>query len=103
MEKTICDYCGTLIYKDEKAKFKDIMKKKIIKSKEENQEMKEVYIKKTDLNRWVAKYFNNQDLITIEELIGCIEDLDSEVEHLKEEVNDLKEEAEENWQDTEIF
>lgn len=36
MDKTICDYCGTLIYKDEKAKFKDIMKKKIIKSKEEN-------------------------------------------------------------------
>lgn len=36
MEKTICDYCGTVIYKDEKAKFKDIMKKKIIKSKEEN-------------------------------------------------------------------
>ncbi len=36
MEKTICDYCGTVIYKDEKAKFKDIMKRKIIKSKEEN-------------------------------------------------------------------
>lgn len=65
--------------------------------------MKEVYIRKTDLNSWVAKYFNNQDLITIEELIGCIEDLDSEVEHLKEEINDLKEEAEENWQETEIF
>ena len=27
MEKTICDHCGTLIYKDEKAKFKDKMRK----------------------------------------------------------------------------
>lgn len=34
-EHAICDYCGTLIYKDEKAKFKDKMKKMLIKSKEE--------------------------------------------------------------------
>ena len=35
MDKTICDYCGTLIYKDEKARFKDTMKKMLIKSKGE--------------------------------------------------------------------
>lgn len=33
MEKTICDYCGTTIYKDEKAKFRDKMKKMLIKEK----------------------------------------------------------------------
>lgn len=33
MDKTICDYCGTLIYKDEKARFKDKMRKMIIKEK----------------------------------------------------------------------
>ena len=36
-DKTICDYCGTLIYKDEKAKFKDKMKKMMRKRKEENE------------------------------------------------------------------
>lgn len=33
MDKTICDYCGTVIYKDEKARFKDKMRKMIIKEK----------------------------------------------------------------------
>ncbi len=33
MEKTICDYCGTIIYKDKKAKFKDQMKRMLIKAK----------------------------------------------------------------------
>ena len=37
MEKTICDWCGTVIYKDEKTKFKDKMKKLIIKSKKEEE------------------------------------------------------------------
>lgn len=65
--------------------------------------MNEVYIKKEDLNRWVAKYFSKQDLISVEDLIGCIEDLDSQVENLKEQINDLEQEAEENWQEAEIF
>ena len=42
--------------------------------------MKEVYIKKEELNSWVAKYFYHQDLITIDDLICCIENLDDEVE-----------------------
>ena len=51
----------------------------------------------------VTKYFSKQDLISVEDLIGCIEDLDSQVENLKEQINDLEQEAEENWQEAEIF
>lgn len=57
--------------------------------------MKEIYIKKSDLSSWVAKYFNN-DLISVEELIGVIEELDSDVEHLKEEIEDMQQEKEED-------
>lgn len=34
-DKTICDWCGTLIYKDEKAKFKDQMQKRLRKKEGE--------------------------------------------------------------------
>ena len=47
--------------------------------------MDKVYIDKGELNSWVAKYFPNKDLISIDDLIGVIEDLDSELEYLKEE------------------
>ena len=56
--------------------------------------MSEVYIKKSDLNEWVAKYFQT-DLISIEDLISTIEDLDGEVEHLKEEIEDMQKEPDE--------
>ncbi len=49
--------------------------------------MENVYIKKSDLNRWVAKYFN-KDLITIEDLIDTIEDLDDEISDLKDQLSE---------------
>ena len=51
--------------------------------------MKEVYILKSDLNEWIAKYFHN-DLISISMLLGCIEDLDHEVERLNDKIKDLQ-------------
>lgn len=57
----------------------------------------EIYIKTSELNKWVAKYFPNQDLITIDNLLSCIEDLDGEVEHLKEQLEDEQENIRENY------
>lgn len=34
-EYVICDYCGNIIFKDEKAKFKHRMKRMLLKSKED--------------------------------------------------------------------
>lgn len=59
--------------------------------------MNEVYIRTIDLNTWVAKYFDKQDLISIDDLIGCIEDLDSEVEKLKEKIEDIEQDKKDNW------
>ena len=56
--------------------------------------MEQVFIKKVDLNKWIAKYFPNQDLISIEELLGVIEELDSEVDRLKEKISDLENQEE---------
>ncbi len=46
--------------------------------------MNRVYIDKGELNSWVAKYFPTKDLISIDDLIECIEDLDAELEEIKE-------------------
>lgn len=46
--------------------------------------MNEVYIKKTDLNSWISKYFPNKDLISFDDMIAVIEDLDSELEKMRE-------------------
>lgn len=62
-----------------------------------NHPMNNVYIKKEDVNKWIGKHFPNQDLISIDDLIGCIEDLDGELEHLKEEFEDYKENVSENY------
>ena len=51
--------------------------------------MKEVYILKSDLNEWIAKYFK-KDLISIDDLLTVIEDLDSEIERLNDKIKDLK-------------
>ena len=59
--------------------------------------MNEVYVKKENLGRWIAKYFNKDDLISIDDLLECIEELDSELEHLKEEFEDYKENVAENY------
>ena len=61
--------------------------------------MKEVYILKSDLNEWIAKYFH-KDLISISELLGCIEDLDWKIEDLKEQLKKY-EEPSEDWQEIE--
>lgn len=52
--------------------------------------MGDVYIRNADLNKWIAKYFQNQELISVNDLIGCIEDLDDEVTRLNEEIEKLE-------------
>ena len=50
--------------------------------------MENVYIRKEDLNRWIAKYFF-KDLISIDYLLDTIEELDGEVQALKEQIEYL--------------
>ena len=50
--------------------------------------MENIFIKKEDLNKWVAKYFEYKDLISIEDLISTIEDLDDEINDLKDKLED---------------
>ena len=58
--------------------------------------MENVYIRKDELNKWVAKYFN-KDLISVDDLIGVIEDLDGEVDSLKEKIEEMEQDIEENF------
>ena len=51
--------------------------------------MDEVYIDMRKENKWISKYFT-KDLVSIDELLNCIEDLDSEIENLKLEIEELK-------------
>lgn len=59
--------------------------------------MENVYIKKEDLNSWVAKYFENQTLISVDNLISVIEDLDTEIENWKSKYEDLENDIQENY------
>lgn len=54
--------------------------------------MENVYIKTEDLNYWIAKYFKNKDIISIDDLIGCIENLDEDNESLKIKIEELENE-----------
>lgn len=56
-----------------------------------------IFIKKEDVNKWIGKYFPKKDLISVEDLLGCIEDLDSEIQSIKEEYEDYKENVKENY------
>lgn len=56
-----------------------------------------IYLKTNELNTWIAKYFPNKDLITVEDLISCIEDLDSELDHLREELQDVIQDRDDNF------
>ena len=57
--------------------------------------MEQVFIRKDDLNKWIAKYCpDNKDLISIEDLLSIIEDLDDEVSRLEEEIRDLENQEE---------
>jgi len=59
--------------------------------------MGDVYIRQVDLNSWIAKYFEKQELISVDDLIGCIEDLDGEIEKLQERIQNLQEDIQENY------
>ena len=53
-----------------------------------------VFIRKEDLNKWIAKYYPNQDLISVDDLLSVIEDLDSEINGLKEKIEELENQEE---------
>ena len=59
--------------------------------------MKEVYILAKDVPTWINKYFNNQDLVSVDYLIGIIEELDEEVERLNEELENTKQYYQDNF------
>lgn len=59
--------------------------------------MENVYIKVEDMNKWVAKYFPNKDLVTIEDLLSVIEDLDSELSNKEEEYKELENNLHDNY------
>ena len=58
--------------------------------------MHEIYVLRDNLNKWVAKYFK-YDLISINDLINCIEDLDEELDRYKEKLEDLEQDLEDNY------
>ena len=53
--------------------------------------MENVFIKKENLNNWIAKYFF-KDLISISDLLDLIEELDEEIQTLKEHIEYLEQE-----------
>lgn len=65
--------------------------------------MDNIYIKKEDLYQYKGTYevfnrlFENKDLISIDDLISCIEDLDSEVEDWKMKYEELQNDLEDNY------
>jgi DNA-binding transcriptional regulator GbsR (MarR family) len=59
--------------------------------------MNEVYIKTENLNKWIKQYFENKDIISIDDMLTVIEDLDSEVERLKEKIEDMEQNIEDNY------
>lgn len=65
--------------------------------------MDNVYIKKEDLYQYKGTYevfnrlFQNKNLISIDDLISCIEDLDSEVEDWKMKYQELQNDLEDNY------
>ncbi len=56
-----------------------------------------MYIKTEDLNKWVAKYFPNKDLITVDDLLAVIEELDAELENEKEKCEELENNMRDNY------
>lgn len=51
--------------------------------------MENIYIRKEELNRWVAKYFRN-DLISVQDLLETIEELDDEISNLKDKIEEME-------------
>ena len=58
--------------------------------------MKDVYIKKEELNEWLRKYFNG-DLISINDMISVMEDLVGEIDRLKEKIEEIEQDKENNY------
>lgn len=59
--------------------------------------MDEVFIDMRKQNRWIQKYFANKDLVSVDDLLNCIEDLDGEIDHWKEKYEDLENDVKENY------
>ncbi len=60
--------------------------------------MNEVYIRAEDLNKWIVRNLpDNQDLYSIDDLIGAIENMDEEIERLREQVDDLEQDIQDNY------
>ena len=57
--------------------------------------MEEVYIKNDCYV--LEKYFKNQDIVKLSDVISKLEDLDSDVERLEEEFKDYKQNIEDNY------
>ena len=60
--------------------------------------MNEVYIDMRKENEWIRKYFD-KDLVSVQDLLACIEDLDCEIDSLKEQIEDMKQPDEEDVMD----
>lgn len=82
----------------------ETLKDEVLKLKEENQRLKnrmstmaytKVYVKKEDLG-YIDKHFE-KDLVSVDDLISCIEGLDSEIESQKEEYEQLEKNIKENY------
>lgn len=58
--------------------------------------MENVFIKREELNKWIAKYFKN-DLVSIDDILRVLEDLEFELDSIKEEFDDYKQMVEDNY------
>lgn len=58
-----------------------------------------VYVNMKEINEDITDYFDNKDLVTIDELLGGIEDLLYEVHHLEEEMHDYKKYVADNYRE----
>jgi hypothetical protein len=58
--------------------------------------MENVFIKREELNKWIAKYFK-EDLVSIDDILRVLEDLEFELDSLKEEFEDYKQMVTDNY------
>ena len=60
--------------------------------------MENIYIKVEEIPRnLVQQYFNNKDLISIDELIKTLDDVNWELNYIKDEYEEYKTDIEENY------
>lgn len=58
--------------------------------------MENVFIKREELNKWIAKYFK-EDLVSIDDILRVLENLEFELDSLKEEFDDYKQMVADNY------